>query len=242
MSDFTLADWKNTATISVMGKLPSQTYDSAFILVEAYLSNVGGWVPDGSDPVGPGHPADNSSPDEAATNIHTEELAKVYDTNLVITVQLRTQFVRKLTAGLDEPDVIAAIQSDVETWLTNRIANSPLPLEVVQVDNVTGTVDGNGELTAATRVALNTTVVAGGKFDDYKAVALAFARNRYTLDTYWNVSDIHYETNSPIILQIGRYTALDYLTLDPNTSLGYVIAVAPDTYVVTGGGITTAQT
>jgi len=231
----TLAAWKQNTTILLVDLLPGQSYESAFAIVEDYLEDVGGWVPDNAgDPTGNGHPASELEPDEAAFQIASDQLDTVYDADLTLTITVKVRPVHKLAPDLTSSAAIATMQPDIVDWLQRRLNDSTMPMEFVSLVSVAGSIANVGALTAAQRVALNTALSAT-KLIDMKAVALKYARDRYTLDSTWNVSYLYVEDDNPVNVVVEKYTDTTYVTLDPAVTDRYVLSVSPETHTVVAG-------
>lgn len=236
---FTSLDgWKVTATGALVHRLPLQSYASALVLVEAYLSNVGGWTPtDPADPLGEGEPANSATPEEAADDIAETQYANVYDMDIAVPVVLSVRFPRKLNSSLTEEQALAAIQPLIENWLEGRIDETTVPFRISSVGIATGSVESSGEQTTANRVEIQETIAAGGKLIDPRAIAVSLARSRYDLDETWNASTVYTEDSQPIVVIVEKYLDDDYEFLDPDAEQKYVLEVNSDTYTVTAGSI-----
>lgn len=234
-----LLGWKTTTATILVGLIPSQSFESAFVLAETYLSDVGGWNPDnGGDPTGIGQPVNGQLPEAAANSIFDIEHSKVYDVAVIAPIELQFRFTQKLPAGLGEVAVLGAIQDAVENWLKANVLISdrfPVTVDANGVGVISGNLIGTGETTSAERVAVAARADSDDKITDYKTAALVFARIKHLLDDNWNVMSFYTEPTKPITVIIRRYTSTTYLDLDEAVTQKYVIVVNPDTYEVVSG-------
>src|SRR5437879_6154021 len=139
----TLAAWKDTVVVSLITKLPLQTYETSLTLVENYLSQIGGWVPvDGSDPTGFGDPTNGFTEPQAADAIVAKQYGRIYACDLTVTATLSVEKNANLAAGLDDASVFAALQSSLQPWISNKLATCKVTLS--SISSVTGTIVNNG--------------------------------------------------------------------------------------------------
>ncbi len=94
--------------------------------------------------------------------------------------------------------------------------------------------------TQAIRTELNTTVEAGGKLIDPKAIALNYARNTYSLDILWNVTYLYTKENNDLFVLVEKYLA-DYSDLDLSDDRQFFLSLDPDSYELTGGALLTRE-
>src|SRR6185437_13826227 len=168
-SPYTQDGWLSTTATVLVGLLPEQTFTSALAYATTYLADVGGWVPDDmGSPTGFGHPSNNQVPADAANSILADQLALVYEVSATLPLQLDLNFIAKLPGGLNQAAVLAAIQTAVQTWMTNLLTNSGLPLKIHggSFGTLTGTLLGSGSPTASERVTIHSEVTGGGVLTD----------------------------------------------------------------------------
>lgn len=229
----------NDAAVLLLDELPLQSLDSAVTYVFAYISNVGGWIPDDPlDPNGDGHPANSFTQAQVADAITTQEIDAVYDINFTITLDLNVQNSAKLTSGLSLPAAAASLANQVSDFVTNSVNNSIIPLRVTatstQITDASRSLLG-GYTTQAVRQLIASDIADDDKDVDFKGLALLYVRNTYGVDTTWNVHFVYTELNDPIAISIRKYTNTTYATLDGGDITNYVINVSPTTFqVVTG--------
>jgi hypothetical protein len=225
----------------LVDQLPLQSLDSAVGLIVAYVSNVGGWVPDNIlDPYGQGAPANGKTEAEVATDITNEEYAKVYDIEFQVTLTVTVQAAAYLSAGLSIPTAGLSMAGQVENYVTNQINNAVIPLRVesvgAQATETEFSVQG-GLTTQAVRQAIADAVTGSDKIVDYKTLTLKYAIDTYGLDDTWNVESVFWRADQPINLMIKKYSDNGYGTLDGDSSTIYVFNISPVTYAVVSGAI-----
>jgi|ERR1051326_6378955 hypothetical protein len=241
-----LTTWIDTVSQLVIDELPLQSVQTATVLTEAYLSNIGGWIPDDiGQPSGEGHPNGSPTEQESADAITVDAFAAVYDLNIQATINVSIQISAKLTPGLTPIEtVIQNMQNQIAEFITNQINDSELPVRTdsVDVDSLTPDVFGDrsslgGILDQTIRQGIVTDLAGADKVIDYKALALQYVLDTYGLDEKWNVVSLYTEPTQPIVVQIQKYTDTTYATLDGGNTTIYVISISPDTYGVVSGVI-----
>lgn len=238
MSYTSLNSWKQATAQNVIQRLPLQTFDSALVLAEQYLANVGGWEPvEPTLPTGAGEPADGATPEAAAVAAVTGQFERIYLTDLTATVQLRLRYNTNQPAGQNDTSVLAAIEADFREFLQQRLADSNI--EFVSLDSYTGPVEEGGQTTTPIRVSINAEVSNGAPFMDLRAVALDAARRRFNLDSTWNVAALYFEPGTPSICIIRKYESSTYASLDPASTVQYILSVDPVSLSVQSGIQTT---
>ncbi len=236
-----LVTFINATASLVLAELPLQSLDSAIILVDAYISNVGGWIPvNPLDPTGLGALFNGFTEQQAADEITEQEFETIYDLNFNVTVTLNVQMIAKLTTGLSLVEAAGSMANQVSLFLSNTINNSPIPLRVpvsgvgtqVVVDDFSLM---GGYTTPAIRLAIAADIVSTTKEVDYKGLALQFVQNTYGVDNTWNVESVYAEVNQSIAIIIRKYIDVSYTALDSAVTTIYVMNVSPVTYqIVTG--------
>lgn len=229
----TLAGWKNSVVVNVVQKLPLQTYEKAYALVEDYLSGVGGWVPvDPENPTGDGAPLNGVSEETAALAIITNQFARIYSCDVTATVTLRANLGVNLPAGLDNNSVLAALEGVLNDWLETQTAGAKVTLN--SVTSYAAAITPNGILPTSELVAINAATQVA-KVIDPRAIALKYAREKYILDSTWCVSKVYTETNSDTVCIIEKYTSTTYLTRDTSATNYYVIKIDSKKYNLVSG-------
>ncbi len=238
MSNVSLSAFRTDVSILVVDRLPFQSMDTARILVEDYISATGGWVPDNAgDPTGPGVPASGENQDQMATSVKNEQIARIYNVGVDANIKINMDFVTKLTVGLTDEQVSAAIEDSLKTFIEQQLASTAL--EFVDMNSFTGTVIADGFTTQAVRVIIKDNVnnFIDGTIDkliDSRDIALWNTRQRYGLDDTFNVTYIFTETDNDLVFQIEKYvSSMENLDVsDPNI---YIITLDPADYKVTSG-------
>jgi len=234
----------NDVAALVLKELPLQSLDNAIALVYAYISDVGGWVPDDQlQPQGDGAPANGFSETQSADAITQEEFNKVYDIDFDVNIVVKVHCVAKLSPGLSLNDAATAMVNQVSDFITDTINNSPIPIECDSVGTQTPDSD-RSILGGYTDEALRQTIQADLEalpstqgVVDHKGIALLFVRETYGLDETWNVFSVYNQPDNPIVVLIKKYTDTTYATLDGDVSTFYVINISPVSYQVVAGVI-----
>lgn len=236
MTPFTLNGWRTSASNGLVESLPLQTFDDALILVDEYLANVGGWLPnDTNDPTGQGTPVNGDTPAQAVSNIVSSRLERVHRLKATMDVQVELEFISNFATGQSDADIIAQMQPLVEAFVQRQLSTSPLAYD--GVSNLTGTLDRGGSTDVQERLAIETAIANGQLLRDPRVVALNAARTLYGLDDEWSVDLVYTEPDKPIVVIIRKYTSNALTALDTSATQQYVINVSPDDYSVTGGVI-----
>jgi hypothetical protein len=239
----TLIDFINNSAELLISELPLESFNSSTQRIYAYVSDVGGWIPDDPlQPFGDGHLANNYTEAQVANDIKTQEYSAIYDLNFTVTVTLNVQGVSKLTSGLSNDSAATSLANQISTFLKNKINQSSLPIRLdttsIQTYDVNNSVfGGNTTQTIRENIASSIANEATTKIVDYKALAVKYVRNTYGIDNTWNVLNIYTNANSPIVVMIRKYTDTTYSALDNTDTTTYVISISPNTYVVVGGVI-----
>lgn len=244
MSDSDLTTYVTATATLLTGELPLQSVDSAITLVYAYISDVGGWVPDNpSDPTGPGVPFNNATEAAAASAIAAQQINNVYDLNFSTSVTIECQFSAQLGSGLSLSEAAASMAANVTAFITDTINNSPYPLSVTATQTPSANSDRSlvgGNTTQAIREAIVTDLSGDNKIVDYKEIALQFAISTHGLDDTWNVQYVYTQSESPIVIVINKYTDDTYATLDSDNTTTYVFTMSPTNYGIVAGVTITA--
>jgi hypothetical protein len=240
MTDLDLTTWANTTAGFLTGELPLQSLNSAVELAFAYISDVGGWVPDDpSDPNGPGEPANHATPQTAATAITAQQVDTVYDIAYHVVITTVMRFSSQLGAGLSLDEAAAAMATDVGNFVSGTINNSPIPIRasttIVSQTPISDTALLGGSTTEAIRQKIQEIIQEGGKLIDYKQNALVYARATNGLDDTWNVSFVYTQSENPIVVTVVKYTDTTYASLDSGSTAFYVYSMSPTTYQVVSG-------
>lgn len=227
----------------VLDRLPLQSLDSAISLVYAYISDVGGWVPDDPmDPQGDGAPANGFSEDDSANDITDQQFRSVYDLEFNVTVTLKVQAISKLTEGLTLSDAAASMANQVSDFITDTVNKSRLPVWVLSTSTqnaISGDSLITGYTTQSVRGNIQTEITNNEttRVVDYKAIALMYVQDIYGVDDTWNVWASYVQPDNPIVVMIKRYLDNTYAALDNSSTTIYVINISPISYQVVAGVI-----
>lgn len=222
----TLEGWKTNIGSLLIRRLPGNDFDAGRTLATAYLSSIGGWVPDdGGDPTGDGHPTGSPSDQSVVDTIVTQQLDRSRTAIITVPVVIRTSVSGAFASGTSDADVVAALQSDVESRVATALAGSS-----IQVSSYTWgsrTIDSSradGILSAAERVAIQSSI-AGDDLLDPAARAVSWLRTELSLPTTWMASEVYSRDatpGTPVSVTIIRHTSTSYTTL---SSPGYFYVV-----------------
>lgn len=236
-----LVAWINQTAAILLGQVPLQSLDSAVALVEAYISDVGGWLPViQQQPNGDGAPANGFTEQQSADAITVNEFNAIYDLNFTVDVTLDVQIIDKLSDGLDVSTAAVSMANQLTDFLTARINESSLPIRLNNVGVqtvISGRSDLGGNTTQAIRQTIAADLAGTDKLVDFKATTLLYARNTYGLDNTWNVRSVYTEPNEPIVVFIKKYTNTTYAALDGTSTRIYVFTISPATYTIVSGVI-----
>lgn len=231
---FTLNGWKLTTSTLLISKLPSQTYDSSVVLIDNYLSDVGGWVADAGQPsTGDGEPANGATPDTAVSEILLDQSAHVYRLSANMTLNLKLEYVANLSAGLSDSDVIDQMSAGITEFIQNQLDSSPM--NFVTISAITGPVTNGAYLDSTQRISIQSAIVNNNYQSDPRAAAMAAAQNLYALDSTWSIDAYYIATDHPIIVSIKKYTSDQYIDIDPTAGHQYIISISHTDYKVVGG-------
>ena len=232
-SSFDLSGWRNSSAVALTGKLPLQTYESSQLLVETYLANNGGWIPDNpANPTGPGVPVTGETPDEAADSITAQQYDKIYNMKIIADISVSFNYLTNMTTGQSVEAVLTSLQTSLDDFLQSQLTTTDLSL--VSLNSTTGTTTLGGFLTAAQRVSIYNDLV-DGKSTDPQALALKSARDIFTLPATWNVESSYTEVGNKIVITLRKYTTIQFDTIDPNVTQKYVMTMNPDHYTLESG-------
>ena len=232
-SNFTLTSWKETTTTALIEALPLQEFDSAFNLVENYLSSVGGWLPDDeNDPTGFGMPVNGETPSEAASSISTNEYDRVYSTNLSFNIQASATLAENLTPSLDNDSVISSLEIRLKEWIEQQLRNTNI--NYIDAINITGTSEVAGNTTAQQRVVFDSEVSNQNSVDP-SVITLRNVRELNNLDNFWNIHKIYTEEDKDLVYIVRKYVSVNYNSLDSNSAISFVVKVDKDNYSILTG-------
>lgn len=233
--EYTLTGWKNTASTALVGSLPLMSADIASVLVDSYLSSIGGWVPnDEGNPTGVGQPANGQTPSEAAASITESEYNRIYSSEIEATVKLKMVTVDHFTENLSEEDTLALLENKIPDIIDEQLSSTSL--ELVSVEEYIGDVVAGGETNTALRVEINGKIGTEDERLDPSVIALSKARSAYELDNLWNVQSYYTrEEENSIVYIIRKYQTLSYSALDTNNTDKYVIKLNGTTYTLISG-------
>lgn len=230
----------DTAAI-LLQQLPLQNLDSSVSLVTAYISNVGGWIPDNHLlPYGNGAPGNAFSEQQSADDITTIQYNACYDIEFHVVTTTKVQCTTKLTDGLSFSAAASSMINQISNFIKDAINNSPIPVQVLSTGAQTTTNSNSMQGGFTTQTIRNNIVteianVVTDKVVDYKAIALTYVQTVYGVDDTWNVYAIYVQADNPIVVSIKKYTDDTYASLDTDDTRVYVINISPVTYQVVAG-------
>jgi len=232
----TLSGWTITTITLVLEKLPLQTYDSAKLLVDNYLTSVGGWTPDViADPTGFGQPADGSTTTAAAGIIVNNQLAKMHHISATVNVDLTMDILANLPSGQTDSAILSQITSVVKNTINTQLANTTMSLD--SVNTVNGSVTPDGTITAAQRADIETAITTNSYQSDPRAIGVVNARRIYSLDDTWSIQSYYTETSTEISIIIQKYEDKTFSKIDTAVSKIYIISIQSDGFTVIGGTV-----
>src|SRR5678815_3160471 len=124
----------NTTAAHILESLPLQSLDTAIVLVNAYISDVLGWVPDvPEDPTGEGMLFNGFTEQQAAEAIIEEQFGAVYDLNFNVTVTLNVQAIAQLASGLTLEQVAGSMANQVSAFITEKVNDSSIPVRIADI-------------------------------------------------------------------------------------------------------------
>lgn len=238
MIRYTMSGWKTTTATRLLNILPLQTYSTAMVYVEAYLSSVGGWVPDLiENPGGEGEPANGQRPEEAAVSIRVQRSSTVYRIKGKVTVELDYDLCVSMPPNLSDEDALHQSQIDIRRVIDAQIGKSNLkPGDIIAN---TGSIGKGIEPTAAERVSYHEKSLLSGQDTDPLVIALKQTRLMYSLDQTWNINEVYTEPEQPIVVTFIKYTDSSYTEVAQHSQRKYVVIVNPTDYKVSGGVVGT---
>lgn len=229
-----LNSWKEDTAQILVTSLPLQTFDSALVLAEQYLSEEGGWNPtDPLSPTGPGEPVNQATPDEAANSIVISQHDRIYQNEITATVSVKVRYNVNQTPGQSVDSIMSSIEADLRDYIANRV--DEINWEFVSLDSYDGTSETGGFTTRTKRVEIYNQAAAGAPFRDIRAKALSEAITRFSLNETWNVSALYFETGSSTVVVIQKYTDTTFATIDSGVERQYIFKMDPVTYAVQTG-------
>lgn len=239
MSTESVQAWKTDVAYLLVQEVPYQTLETGLQLAESYLAATGGWLPfDAADPTGPGEPVSGETAPEAAVTIKTSLLERIQDfTVSEATIRVSFKYVDNFSfceaEGDDREQTIDAMRIKFKDFIEFQLENTKM--EFIELDSYTADFENIGETNIAQRLAIQATILAGGKMIDPKAIALTAARARWGIDNTWNVTYVYYQVDQEIFVLIDKYTDETYTTIDSSAGQQYAVKLDPARYTVTGG-------
>lgn len=239
-----LITFLNETSLLVLDELPLQSLNDSLLLVYAYISDVGGWVPvDPLDPTGNGAPANNFTEQQVADAITEIEYSAIYDIDFEVVVTVKVHGVAKLTPGLTLNSAAASMSAQMETFVIDTINGSPIPIHVDSVGTQSPDIPRSSlggyttpELRQQTETDINGLPMSEAVID-HRAIAILYVRSTYGVDDTWSASSVYTQINNPFMIIIQKYTDTTYTVLDISEPRKYIIGVSPTTFRVTSGVI-----
>ncbi len=222
----TLEGWKTNIGSLLIRRLPGNDLDAGRTLATAYLSSIGGWVPDsGGDPTGDGHPTGSPSDQSVVDAIVAQQLDRSRSAIITLPVVIRTSVSGAFAPGTSDADVVAALQSDVESRIATALAGAQLQVASYTWGSRTiASSRAEGALSAAERVALQASIAVDDLLDP-AAKAVSWLRTELSLPTTWMASEVYTRDatpGTPVAVTVVRHTSTSYTTL---SSPGYFYVV-----------------
>jgi len=231
----TLDQWKTNVGQLIMLRLPNHDLDSARALALSWLNANGGWIPDNvGDPTGEGHAS--SSNTSVADAVKSLELAKVKTITVDFPVVLRASITGSFGSGSTAGDILALFQANLESRVseilgtTNKNALKPISFtwgSATTTLRTTGDFDVTKRASVATEITSNT----NHNLIDVAAIATNHARSFLGLDATWVSSFVYSKDNNaetPVSVEIKKYTDTSYSVLDTNATSYYVVTLDRD--------------
>lgn len=240
----TKSEWLNNTTILLMSKAPNYDYDSAFTVVDTYLSGTaGGWNPDdGGEPSGAGEPTNEDTPDEASTAIYDTQIADTKTITSTVEVTLKLTHTGSFPTGTSTATILNSLKSIMQGRIEEEVdINSGIDFISADWDNATNSTRFGGSLSQSARQEIENSITNDVVLIDPVTIATAYVRSAYALDNTWVAKSIYNRgTDYPIIVSVGKYTTSAYGTEDVSyvdglntvTYPGYVVQIDPDTHRV----------
>jgi hypothetical protein len=235
LNSSSLAGWMINTALLVLERLPGLNYDQAEDLVDAHLVSVGGWVPDDvSDPTGPGHPADDSAPLDAANSIESAQLLMVRTARVTIPVSLTLTYTDQFTIGTSDSTVVAQLQDEIQEQITNVFSGANVRIDSFDWAESTSSVRSGGQLSAPDKVQIQADIAAGTKLVDPAAICTVSARSIHSLDGTWMATRVFSTSGVAVFVYVQKHTDGSYATLDGAASYHFVLSVHPETLRLQG--------
>lgn len=218
----TLSQWKQTVILGLIEGLPLQDSVSAEALVDTYMIEAGGWVPDNNlDPTGAGNIANEATTDEVIAEIIENEYASIYESKTNLTVSFQFSTLTHLTPGLDEDEVRSAIDGLLRDSFRDHLVKLGFTVTNVLLDSSVS--EEGGIFTKERRLRLETE----SPELSVSCLGLKRARAYYGLDNLWSVSANYIRPDRAAILILRRYENSTYDAVDSSTSYFYVVKIDP---------------
>lgn len=223
-----------------MGRVPGYDYDSAVTSVSAWLTDVGGWnADDGETANGNGEPIDGSTITEAVDAIETSEIEKTKTLFVEVPVVVRLAVTGSYADGTTDQDILTAMQSAIQARI-EVVTRDGLEVRSVTYEDAELDLRDSGLLTTQDKLDIQTEITGEVVLTDPAAIAVAYVRRTYSLDTTWMAWKVHRRSTGPIHVFIKKYTATTYTTADASfeddgdsvTYEGYVVVIEPTALAV----------
>lgn len=222
----TLEGWKTNIGSLLIRRLPGNDLEAGRALATAYLSSIGGWVPDDvGDPTGDGAPVDDPSDESVVEEIVGQQLDRSRTIVVDVPVIVRASVSGAFATGTSDSDVMDALEADVEARVAAALSGSSL--EVISYewgDRTIETSRNDGALSVGERTALQASI-SGGDLLDPAAQAVSWLRELLGLTDTWMASEVYSRDasqSSAVAVTIVRHTSTAYTAL---SSPGYFYVV-----------------
>ena len=231
-STYTLTSWQTTTATLLTQQLPLQSFDTAIVLVQAYLAANGGWVPDvPTDPTGFGMPATGETPTQATISIVSQQYQRMYALSLTVNLTVNIAAMINMTPGLSPEAAIAAATTIIQNLLQDQLMTTKAAF--VQLGTITGSSENSGLTTQQDRISI--AAILTGQLTDPRAVALEAAISTFGLNSTYNVVQFYTDGSNSLVVFIQKYLDTTYAALDTSSQIQYIMLVDQTTYDIQNG-------
>lgn len=231
----TLDQWKTNVGQLIMLRLPNHDLDSARALATAWLSDNGGWIPDDvGDPEGEGLlPVTD---EEVADEVKALEIGRTKTVIIEFPVTMKTSITGNFGDGATASDIVSLFQETLENRLYDLIGyDQKNTIKILSFDWLAGktTLRSTGLFDTDVRTDIQTEITdaeagIGTNLIDPAAIATGHIRNFLGLDNTWISTFVYSKDNdgeSPVSVEIKKYTDTSYSTLDVGATYYYVVTL-----------------
>lgn len=233
-------DYVRNAAIQLMARVPGYDYDGAVTSVLAWLSDVGGWNSDDGEPAnGNGAPIGDATIEEAVDDIEESEIARTKTLFVDVPVVVRVAVTGAYDDTVTQEEILTATQSAIQARI-ETVTQDGLEVRSFDFDNADLELRETGALSVDDMLGIQSEITTEVVLTDPAAIAVAYVRRTYGLDTTWMAWKILRRSTSPIHVFIKKFTTTGYTTEDASfedgddsvTYEGYVVVVEPTALAV----------